>query len=208
MTQWNTTNVTCPACGESSSFKICSSIDISETPELLDKIFNRDLFRFSCPECGEEIMVAYNCTLKNQKNASIVSLIASEDIASEESKLAVSGYSLRITRSINEFVEKLALLEDNIDDKVVELYKIMLEDQFEDERVGVKILGIYYGGKNEEDDSILFYIITENAENCRATLSMQTYRAIESQFSSSSEKYLSDSEINRDWAIKVLQTGL
>lgn len=207
MTKWNTMQVNCPACCEDSDFNICSNIDISENPELKQKLFSRELFRFTCPECGEKIIVAYDCTLLDKANKLIIALTTADNEDDIESKLKIDGYTLRITRSINQFVEKLALFEDNIDDKVIELYKLMLEGQYEDERPGAEILGIYYSGKDTDTDSILFYIITGDRENCRASLSMQTYHAIEEQFAAAKEKYSDDCEINSDWAISVLQSG-
>lgn len=205
MTRQKNIIVNCPACLEDGSFKIYSSINTNENPEIKESIFNREIFKFSCPNCGEEILVAYNCTYTDPENQYIVALL-SDNEESDDSIVKVEGYTLRIVRTINEFVEKIALIEDRIDDKVIELYKIMLEDQFEDERPGAKILGIYYGGRNFEDNSLLFFIITENAENCRAMLSMQTYNAIEGQFAASSHKYADISEVNRLWAIGALQT--
>ncbi|MBQ7960256.1 MAG: CpXC domain-containing protein [Clostridia bacterium] len=206
MTQKKTITVNCPACFEDSSFEIYTAIDAKSSPELKEKIFNRDIFKFSCRECGEEILVAYDCTYTDEENKYIVALLSDEK-ENSDSNMTVDGYTLRIVRSINEFVEKLALIEDGIDDKVTELYKIMLEDQFEDERPGSKILGIYYGGKNPDDNSLLFFIITENAENCRATLSPETYNAIANQFKATAEKYNDISEVNRLWAIGALQSG-
>ena len=206
MTQQKTMTVNCPACLEDSSFRIYSSIDASLNPELKQYIFNRDLFKFSCPQCGEEILVAYDCTYTDPENQFIVSLISGDSEPSDKN-LKIDGYNFRIVHSINEFVEKIALCEDKIDDKVIELYKIMLEDQFEDERHGAKILGIFYGGRNFEDNSLLFFIITENAENCRASLSMETYNAIANQFKKTYEKYADVCEINRLWAIGALQSG-
>ena len=206
MTQQKTMTVNCPACLEDSSFRIYSSIDASLNPELKQYIFNRDLFKFSCPQCGEEILVAYDCTYTDPENQFIVSLISGDSEPSDKN-LKIDGYNFRIVHSINEFVEKIALCEDKIDDKVIELYKIMLEDQFEDERPGSKILGIFYGGRDFENNNLMFFIITENSENCRAVLSMQTYDAIANQFKESAEKFADTSEVNRDWAIGVLQSG-
>lgn len=206
MTQQKTITVNCPACFEDSSFRIYSSIDAGANPELKEGIFSRDLFKFSCPQCGEEILVAYDCTYTDPENKFIVALV-SDEAQSTDSIVKVDGHTLRIVHSINEFVEKIALCEDKIDDKVIELYKIMLEDQFEDERHGAKILGIFYGGRNFEENSLLFFIITENAENCRATLSIETYDAIAKQFKESAEKYAHVCEVNRLWAIGALQSG-
>ncbi len=205
MTQQKNMTVNCPACFEDSNFRIYSSIDISENAALKEDIFSREIFKFRCPNCGEEILVAYDCTYTDPENKYIVALLPDAE-QEADSNLKVEGHTLRIVRSINEFVEKIALVEDKIDDKVVELYKIMLEDQFEDERPGSKVLGIFYGGRNFEDNSLLFFIITENSENCRAHLSMQTYNAIESQFAASAQKYADISEVNNLWAIDALQT--
>lgn len=204
MTKWTKTTVSCPACLEEGEFRICSFIDICQDPDLKESIFSRDIFKFSCPECGEEILVAYNCTYLDTDKSFMVALL---DNDSTNAAVEASGCTLRIVRSINEFVEKIALMEDGIDDRIIELYKIMLEDQFEEERPGSEILGIFYAGQNLQDKSLMFYIITQNAENVRAVLSFDTYEAIVKQFDQNPEMAKHDSEINREWAVRTLQSG-
>lgn len=203
MTQEKTITVTCPACCEEGSFRTYPFVDVEKDPDLKDSIFNRDLFRFNCPECGEEILVSYGCTYLDKENEFVVVLAPDEEAPIIEAE----GYTLRIVRSINEFVEKIALMEDGLDDRVTELYKIMLEDQFEEERQGSEILGIYYGGQNLDDKSLMFFIITGNAENVRAMLSFDTYQTISKQFEEYPEMTKNTSEINRLWAIGTLQSG-
>lgn len=203
MTQWNKTTVSCPACLEEGTFKICTFVDFAESPDLKESIFNRSLFRYTCPECGEEILVSYNCTYLDKDNRFMVALIPSKD----DSTIETAGYTLRIVRSINEMVEKIALMEEGIDDRIIELYKIMLEDQFEEERQGTEILGIYYGGQNPETKNLLFYIITGNAENCRAELSFEAYNAIAAQLGPSADFFEECAEVNRIWAVSALQNG-
>ena len=194
--------ITCPACCTEQDFKTCPNIDVSADPEIKESIFNRDIFRFICPECGEEILVAYNCTYTDRENRFMVALITDEG----EASIVASDYNLRIVRTINEFVEKIALMEDGIDDRIAELYKIMLEDQFEEERKGTELLGIFYGGQDFENKQLVFYIITGNAENVRAILSFETYEAIAKQFDKNPEMAKPCSEINRLWAIGTLQS--
>ena len=62
-------------------------------------------------------------------------------------------------------------------------------------------------GRNFEENNLMFFIITDNSQNCRAMLSMQVYETIETQFKDSAEKFAKHSEINRLWAIDVLQSG-
>lgn len=203
MSKEKTIRVTCPACLEEGNFKAVPFVDANLGPDLKESIFNRDIFRFCCRECGEEILVSYKCTYLDKDNNFMVSLIPEKD----DLVVETTGYTLRIVRTINEFVEKIALMEDGIDDRVVELYKIMLEDQFEEERQGTEILGIYYSGQDLDDKSLLFFIITGNAENVRAILSFDTYQTILKQFENYPEMDENNSEINRLWAIKTLQSG-
>ncbi|MBQ2932322.1 MAG: CpXC domain-containing protein [Clostridia bacterium] len=195
--------VTCPACLEEGNFRTVPFVDANLDSDLKESIFNRDIFRFCCKECGEEILVSYECTYLDKDNNFMVSLIPEKD----DLVIEMTGYTLRIVRTINEFVEKIALMEDGIDDRVVELYKIMLEDQFEEERQGSEILGIYYSGQNPDDKSLVFFIITANAENVRAILSFDTYQTISKQFENYPEMDKNDCEINKIWAIKTLQNG-
>ena len=204
MTQWNKTKVSCPACLEESEFGICSFIDICKDPDLKESIFNRDIFRFSCSECGEEILVAYKCTYLDTDKNFMVALL---DTDSTDAAIEAKDYTLRLVRSINEFVEKIALMEDGIDDRIIELYKIMLEDQLEEDRPGSEILGIFYAGQNPDDRSLMFYIITQNAENVRAVLSFDTYEAIVKQFDQNPNMAKPGNEINREWAVRTLQSG-
>ncbi|MBQ9737825.1 MAG: CpXC domain-containing protein [Clostridia bacterium] len=203
MTKSNFISVTCPACCEEGNFKIHPFVDVAEDSSLKEAIFSRDLFRYVCQECGEEILVSYDCTYLDSENGFSVSLVTAGDAPT----LSVPGCIVRIVSSINEFVEKIALIEDGIDDRIAELYKLMLEDQFEEERHDAELLAIYYGGQNPEDKSLMFYIITGNAENCRAILSYDTYQAIAKQFDTHPEMAKNSSRINRLWAIETLQNG-
>lgn len=210
MTEYKNISVCCPVCCEESAFRICTTAELCENPELKERIFSRDLFRFVCPECGEEILVSYSCTAIHRDKKLITALISDGEESSAETaaRLSVSGYTLRIVRTINEFVEKLALSEDGIDDRIVEMYKIMLEDQFEEERPNANALGIFYGGFDSENNALTFFIITSNAENTRASLSMDAYTAIENQLSQSAADFGEVCEVNRDWAIAALQSRM
>lgn len=203
MTQWKKTTVGCPACLEEGEFRICTFQDVVLEPELKEDIFNRSIFRYTCPECGEEILVSYNCTYFDSDKNFAVTLVADSD----DTTLSSTCNTLRVVRSINAFIEKIALMEDGIDDRIVELYKIMLEDQFEEERQGSEILGIYYSGQNQTDKSLNFYIITGNAENCRASLSFDVYTSIAKQFEATRDFDDDCTEIDRNWAIGALQSG-
>ncbi len=205
MTRKEIKTVTCPACVEEAPFEICTVIDVCENPELKEALFSRELFRFHCPNCGEEILTAYDCRLIDSEKSAVIALVTDKDAVPAEYSPEVEGCTLRVVRTINELAEKAAQLEDGVDDRVTELYKIMLEDQYAEEHPNAEILGIYYSGKNAEDGSVNFYIITGNDMNCRASLSADAYEAVKGQLAGICGG--NSCEINREWAIGALQGG-
>lgn len=72
MTETVRVNVCCPQCAEDSRFLQYKKIDINKNPELREKIFKRDIFRFKCPECGEEILVLYSCIYFDEENCQLL----------------------------------------------------------------------------------------------------------------------------------------
>ncbi len=209
MTESLKIDVCCPSCGKNGVLNQCKLIDINKNPELRSKIFSRDIFNYTCKNCGEKILVAYNCMFFDEENKNIIYLNTDEsDYEENLNKYKLSGYSLRIVRTINGFIEKIAMLEDGVDDRVIELYKLLFEEQFEEQKPELELISIFYAGRNLNDDKLHFYFITDNGENCETTLSLDTYRNLYEHFIST--KFASDdfAEIDAEWALDALQGGV
>jgi len=209
MTDTSKTEVCCPTCAELGSFTQYKSIDINKNPELREKIFSRDIFKFKCTNCGENILVAYNCLYLDEENKKMIYLLTDDSLNDDNiNSFKLDGFSLRIVRTINGFIEKIAMLEDGIDDRVIELYKLLFEEQFEEQRPNSELIGVFYAGRNTNDDKLHFYFITANGENCETTLSLETYRNLYEHFIST--KFAEDdyAEITAEWAIDALQGGV
>lgn len=209
MTETDIVNICCPACVETGQFKRYRKIDINKNPELREKIFSRDIFIFKCPECGEEILVSYNTIYFDEENKYIICLVPEgEDVGDDYGKYRLEGYTLRIVRSINNFIEKIAMLEDGVDDRVIELYKLLFEEQFEEQRPHSRLLDVFYAGRNINDDRLHFFFIADDNENCETTLGLDTYRNLYEHFIST--KFADDNyaEINSDWALDAVSGGV
>ena len=208
MTETAVVNICCPACVETGQFTQYKKIDINKNPELREKIFSREIFKFKCPECGEEILVAYSTIYFDEENNSVICLLPEEVSTEDFNKFRLDGYSLRIVRTINNFIEKIAMLEDGIDDRVIELYKLLFEEQFEEQYPQSELLDVFYAGRNTIDDKLHFFFIADNNENCETTLGLDTYRNLYEHFIST--KFADDdfAEINSDWALDAISGGV
>ncbi len=208
MTETEAVKVCCPACVETGQFTKYKKIDINKNPELREKIFSRDIFKYKCPECGEEILISYDLIYMDEENKYVVCLVSGASDDENLNRFSLDGYTLRIVRTINAFIEKVAMLEDGVDDRVIELYKLLFEEQFEEQRPQSKLLGVFYAGKDVSSDKLRFFFIADDGENCETTLGLDTYRNLYEHFISTEFADDNASEINSDWATDALSGGV
>ena len=53
-------DVTCPACLFKDVVPVYTSVNVSMDPDLRDMIFNDELNRFTCPNCGKSLVLPVN----------------------------------------------------------------------------------------------------------------------------------------------------
>ena len=199
-------SVTCPDCQKDGEFRQFEIINITENPKMRDDIMSRQIFSYTCPHCGEKIPVSYDCIYLDTENKHCIALITNE-IPSLIDSISAEDYSIRIVQTINDFIEKIALFEDGIDDRVCELCKLFLEESYEEQN-NAELLAAYYSGRDMENENLHFYLIGNDAGNCETTLSMQSYRNILEVFSGSQFDIKTEMEINSEWALLALKNGI
>ena len=206
MKQSSIVSVSCPSCLKDGEFIKYETINITENPLMRNKIMNRQIFTYVCPHCGDAIIVSYDCVYIDTENKYCVALISNK-IPPAVDGISAQDYTVRIVSTINDFVEKIALFEDGIDDRVCELCKLFLEESYEEQN-NAELLAAYYSGKDMENENLHFYLIGDDAGNCETTLSMQSYRNILEVFSGSSFDIKTETEINAEWALLALKNGI
>ena len=199
-------SVTCPDCQKDGEFRQFEIINITENPKMRDDIMSRQIFSYTCPHCGEKIPVLYDCIYLDTENKHCIALITHE-MPSLIDSISAEDYSIRLVQTINDFIEKIALFEDGIDDRVCELCKLFLEESYEEQN-NAELLAAYYTGRDTENDNIHFFLIGDEAGNCETTLSMQSYRNILEVFSNSQFDIKTETEIDSEWALLALHNGI
>lgn len=199
-------SVTCPACQKDGEFRRYETINITEKPSLREEIMSRRIFTYVCPHCGETIIVSYDCVYLDTENRYCVALI-SQNTPPDIEGISAKDYTVRIVSSINDFIEKIALFEDGIDDRVCELCKLFLEESYEEQN-NAELLAAYYSGRDIENENLHFYLIGDDAGNCETTLSMQSYRNILEVFSASKFDIKTETRIDSSWALLALKNGI
>lgn len=155
MSSSRTVSYTCPYCGKNYEIEIYDSVTADEDTDLRDRCLSGDLFRSTCPRCKHDFLVQYPLVYIDRDHRFVIWLnenVPSEDLMrSIASPLVPQGYTLRRTPTLKEFAEKIQILEDGVDDRVVEVAKYDSLIEYLDNKKG-----------NAEDITAIEYQRTEN----------------------------------------------
>ena len=127
MSSSRTVSYICPYCGKNYEIDIYDSVIADEDADLRDRCLSGDLFRSTCPRCKRDFMVQYPLVYIDRSHRFVIWL--NETAPSETLMRSIAGplipqgYTLRRTPTLKEFAEKIQILEDGVDDRVVEVAK-------------------------------------------------------------------------------------
>lgn len=132
--------ITCPHCQAETDHKVLDHINIDRNPELRAKVQDLSCFRVKCPNCGETALVVHPCLYHDMSNQFMVWLWPEEEKAPRAEFDPLAGYTLRIVDSLNAFREKINILERGLDDRTVEIMKLLLFSQLNHDLDVVELL--------------------------------------------------------------------
>ena len=122
--------VICPHCQAENEFKVVEHINIDRTPELRQKIQDLSLFRVKCPNCGDTMLAVHPCLYHDMSGQFMVWLWPEQEEAAPRAEFdPLAGYTLRIVDNLNDFREKISILEKGLDDRAIEIMKLLLLSQ-------------------------------------------------------------------------------
>ena len=118
--------VDCPKCGAQFEFETFPLFTQAE------KILDLTAFRAVCPSCGAELMFPYPCIYHDAASHVMVRFIPRGfDLSYLPADVPVPqpGDSLRDVYSVHRFREKLLIFQHGLDDRAIELLKILTVQQ-------------------------------------------------------------------------------
>jgi len=214
MSKPNKVKITCPSCKKETDFVIWESINTTINPELKASVRDLSLFRCTCPECGAVNTINY-CFLYHQMEDSVLIYYANTEEAAEEQYRFVKGddmwgmfgkdYMIRIVRSYNELLEKLRMIDHGLDDRVVEIYKLLILGDYQkanpDNRKNIDMLYYFH-------EKPMIQLTSEGEYVCSAEFSMDAYNKIREEFSPRfPENNREEPFIDRKWALDILKNA-
>lgn len=159
MSSCQPTTVTCPQCGNAGEFTTWQSLNVDLNPEEKEKLLSGELTKFTCPSCGHSAEVAYPLLYHDMRRQLMIYLVYggdTKDIEGLPMGKLMHGYRFRRVGSRNELLEKVRIFEADFDDRLMELFKLMLRRQMEapDEEP------LFFSGREVREDGkdLLFFV--------------------------------------------------
>lgn len=220
---------TCPACKKEVEVEAFSNINVTLNPELKEKLFSGELFVHECPYCQAKSQVMYSFIYHDMVNKILISFgdeaeHVEELIQNLQSELSeedfdlkqfMQEYRVRSVKNINDLFEKIYLFEAELDDRVIELCKLLILDNAKEEDLlkDEKILDIRYLPKeimqskgNITDDIIGMNIYCEGDKAFIRTIEIPFYDQTKNQIIDlvREKNLMDDLVIDQSWVEKTL----
>lgn len=188
--------ITCPACGFHKHVKSHTLVLPELEPELRKRILSHTLFSYHCPVCKQEIIFLHSFIYHDKAHRFL--LYMGEDVSCiEDFKKQFPDTLLRHVHTPSQLAEKLRILEDGLDDRVLCFLTLFLKRKYP------RVKKIQYHDKDEATQSIWFTFLHEDCEELKG-IDFDTYTLYQKRYSSS---YLPSYKIDEEWAAQCLQNN-
>jgi len=161
----------CSKCGQQHKVTVYRSINISENPELKEKVKDGSLFLWECPHCGQVNLAKYETLYHDPAARLMVWLIPSGEVSETQMQAitmhtkAMGGYTLRRVNDMGSLMEKVLISDAGLDDVVLEMCKYVTKLEMVQTTVGeenkdefMASVFHFYKSEGEDDSRILTFM--------------------------------------------------
>ena len=122
--------IVCTYCQTEGEFEFWESVNVDLDPAMREKIFNEEIFIWTCPNCGQRFFIPYSTLYHDMKNNFMIMYCPEraeeslKEISEVYKSLSISQkYTLRIVYGVDELKEKILILEQHLNDIAIEKLK-------------------------------------------------------------------------------------
>ena len=125
--------IVCPECGHEQVIEVTPSVNVTLDPEMRDKVLSGEIFQFTCEKCGFSGFAGFPMIYEDKEtNGGFLVYLEPDcpdrvvgidgDVAD---KVLLNSITMRLVTTFNELKEKIFAFEAGIDDRVLELFKVL-----------------------------------------------------------------------------------
>ncbi len=154
--------IKCERCGLEQTFIIWESLNVTLDPGQKRELLEGKFTYFICKNCQWSSRIVYPLLYHDMGKRFMIWLWTGSNDPTNEQLLdfrLVSSYQYRLVTSIEELIEKILIFDQGLDDRIIEMYKLRLIGQFENdpEQSSGKIYFLNIGKSDTGEVMELFY---------------------------------------------------
>ena len=182
----------CSKCGEKQVIRIYRSINVSEDPQLKEKVRNGSLFLCECPQCGQVNLAKYETLYHDPAARLMVWLLPEGDISETQMKAitmhtkAMGGYTLRRVTDMGSLMEKVLIHDAGLDDVVLEMCKYVTKMEMISKITGkdnqealMKAKFNFYRIEGEADERMITLMFPQDGQMSGVNIGWNVYQDCE-----------------------------
>ncbi|RKJ38626.1 hypothetical protein D7X94_15595 [Acutalibacter sp. 1XD8-33] len=116
-------DIICPQCGESQKYRLFSSINAKDNPDLKQSVLDETLFDWRCQRCNYFAAMAYPFVYVDNRARYVICAAPGGSGSAVESTEQMQGYVKRRVKNLAELKEKILIFDSGLNDVAVELVK-------------------------------------------------------------------------------------
>lgn len=202
--------ITCPECGHTQDFIVWQTLNGDLNPDAKQQLLDGSLFSFECKKCGHKSNVDYGILYHDMTHKAMVYYVDEDSVEQTQATMVdvekkigfeMPGYRKRIVTDQNTLREKAIIFEHGLDDRVVEIIKLIYYANASKQFPEANITAVYF---LIADDKYILEFIGDRPLS--AEIPVEMYEELKSDFAERLDA--ADGKevlINVDWASEFLK---
>lgn len=206
--------IACPRCNTSTQATLYTSINVTNQPQLREKVLDGSLFKWVCKDCGYSARLTCPVLYNDMKKRFMIYLIPRvehfqlADKNLEEDFKHLKHINKRIVPDFNSFKEKVFIFESGLDDMAVELTKLAISEAVARKHKVDKVEEGYLSMYNSENNTMGFtFYVGEDRIPYVQSARLEIYGksvSVVNELAVKDKKLKGFIRIDREWAENVL----
>ncbi len=213
MSQKEIRKITCPACSHPYPFPLWVDVNTEELTDIQNHIKSRELFTCTCPECGKKALIDYGMLYHDpQKKLMICYSQEEQPIQNafqefrkkQEEEPEYAEYVFRVVSSQNGLREKLVIFDADLDDRYLEIIKLIILRNLEAKDPELEVTGSFF--LVDSEGRYIIEYLSENKVAVTVEVKQKMYDEIKERFHADLlEAHDASFIINQAWAFEYLR---
>ena len=213
MSQLRPMDVICPKCGQKISATAYASINTDLAANVAETIISGERFNVKCPKCKNVIHLEYDLLYNDMKHNAMIWVIHPNQEDYEEKISQIREFSpdfwdtTRLVPDMDSLREKVACLEAGVDDRIIELCKILLEKEAADQHPEFHVESVFYTYQGEKQLVLLY---DADGKSLTCNLDPRLCSMFEGLYGKALEEMEKEPYpvIDRDWAFEFMANAV